>query len=289
MNGHIPVLLDEMMEYLLTNKDGCYLDGTFGAGGYSSAILRTLPNSHVIAIDRDSTVQRFVDELKKKYSNRFTFFNKKFSDLNELLNTNDIKLDGAVFDLGISSMQIDNAERGFSFKQDADLDMRMGLNEYSAFDIVNKACRKELEHILLNYGEEYKFKQITEKIIEYRQHTPIKTTIELSNIVKSVYKTRKKINPATKTFQALRIVVNDELNEIQSMLDVVTSHLKVKGRLVIVSFHSLEDRIIKNYFRCCDKNFFNVLTKKPKTVKQDELGLNKRARSAKLRAIERVG
>lgn len=289
MNEHIPVLLHEMLEYLLTSQDGYYLDGTFGAGGYSSAILSTLPNSHVIAIDRDATVQPFVDELKKKHPNRFTFFNKKFSDLNELLNTNNIKLDGAVFDLGISSMQVDNAERGFSFKQNADLDMRMGLNDYSAFDIVNKACRKELEHILLNYGEEYKFKQIAEKIIEYRQSAPIKTTIELSNIVKSVYRTRKKINPATKTFQAIRIAVNNELKEIQEMLDVITSHLKVNGRLVIVSFHSLEDRIIKNYFRCCDKNFFKVLTKKPETVKQDELVVNKRARSAKLRAIERVG
>lgn len=289
MTGHIPVLLQEVIDYLHIVEGGFYLDGTFGAGGYTSAILKRCEFSKVLAIDRDPNVQIFVNNVSSKFPGRFTFVNKKFSELNSLLTLGNIELDGAVFDLGVSSMQLATLDRGFSFMHDAPLDMRMGKNKFSAYDVVNKAKRHELEDILLNLGEEYKYKQIVEKILDYRKKSQIKTTLELANIVKSVYKTRKKIHPATKTFQAIRIFVNDELSEIREMLDCVRSHLKVGARLVVVSFHSLEDRIIKNYFRDSDKNVFNILTKKPETAKEEEVRANSRARSAKLRVLERIG
>lgn len=290
MIGHVPVLANEMVD-ALSVREGTYLDGTFGYGGYTKAILAANENANVIGIDRDQTVAQYASIVSDAYPNRFKFFNKKFSELKELLSTNNIQLDGAVFDLGVSSMQLCDPSRGFSFMHDSPLDMCMGRNTITAKDVVNRASRVELEKILLEFGEEYKFRQIAEKIVYYRQKSQINTTNELANIVKSVYKGKwdHKINPATKTFQAIRIYVNDELQEIREMLGCILQYLKVSGRLVIVSFHSLEDRIVKNYFRSCNKEQFLVLTKKPITAKQDEVRANPRSRSAKMRVIERVG
>lgn len=289
MMPHIPVLLNEVIEYLSIKPGGLYLDCTFGAGGYSKAILSVDDQARVIAIDRDPSVKEMADSLSAGYPDRFRFVNAKFSELNAFLTAERLQLDGVVFDFGVSSMQIDNDSRGFSFMREAPLDMRMGRNDFSAYEIVNKASRAELEHILLKYGEEYKFRQISEKIIEFRQKRPIKTTTELADIIKRVYRSRTKIHPATKTFQAMRICVNDELNEISAGLSAARDCLEKRARIVAVTFHSLEDRIIKNYFRNCDKSEFRVLTKKPEIAKEEELKLNPRARSAKLRAMERIG
>lgn len=289
MMPHIPVLLNEAIEYLSIKPGGLYLDCTFGAGGYSRAMLSVDDQARVIAIDRDPSVKEMADSLSAEYPDRFRFVNAKFSELNAFLTAERLQLDGVVFDFGVSSMQIDNDSRGFSFMRKAPLDMRMGRNNFSAYEIVNKASRAELEHILLKYGEEYKFRQISEKIIEFRQKRPIKTTTELADIIKRVYRSRTKIHPATKTFQAIRICVNDELNEISAGLSAARDCLEKRARIVAVTFHSLEDRIIKNYFRNCNKSEFRVLTKKPEIAKEEELKLNPRARSAKLRAMERIG
>lgn len=287
MSVHIPVLIDEVIRNLNVKENCNYLDGTFGGGGYAKAILSL--GANVTAIDRDINVMSHVETVKNDFGNKFSFFNKKFSELKELLTSLNIKLDGAVFDLGVSSMQLDEPDRGFSFRYDAPLDMRMGLNNFSAYDVVNKIPREQLEKLLLDFGEEYKFKKITQEIINYRKNKPIETTKELANIVEKVYGKRDRIHPATKTFQAIRIFVNNELEEIKEMLNIVLSFLNIGARLLIVSFHSLEDRIVKHYFRNSDKLLYKVLTKKPIIANKIELDNNLRSRSAKLRVIERIG
>ena len=293
---HIPVMLNEVIEYLNPQDGKVYVDATFGNGGYSREILKRA-NCRVIAIDRDPTVVPTAEALKKEFPERFSFVSGTFGHFSELINES---VDGAVFDIGVSSMQIDDANRGFSFMHDGELDMRMSCSGKSAKDLVNTLSEKELADILYLYGEERKSYQIARKIVQYRQAKKIETTKELAEIVYSViYKKHDEIDPATRTFQALRIAVNDELSELENGLYGATLRLKPKGALVVVSFHSLEERIVKNYFKeksgkksnvsrylpaqeAVEQPYFSFCSKA--ICPQDsETSKNPRARSAKLR------
>ena len=302
---HIPVMLDEVLEYL-SPKDGMtYVDATFGNGGYSEAIL-TKANCKVIAIDRDPRVINRVNELKEKFENRFDFRLGTFGELSELI-TEDV--DGVVFDIGVSSMQLDDSHRGFSFNKEAPLDMRMSSSGLSAKDIVNNFSEEEIANILYNYGEEKKSRQIARKIATYRETKEIETTTELADIIHSVLPNKfGQIDTATRTFQAIRIAVNDELNQLEQGLLGASNITKCEGRIVVVSFHSLEDRIVKTFFS--NNTSKKIHVSKYKNTKQnivdddklfsassksiiptnEECKKNPRARSAKLRyAIKKKG
>ena len=294
---HIPVMLREVLQNLAPADGKVYVDATFGNGGYTQAILEAA-DCKVIALDRDPNVKARAEELKSIYGNRFEFRAGQFGDFADLVSEG---IDGAVFDIGVSSMQLDNKERGFSFSKEAPLDMRMSCAGTSAADLVNSLSEKELADIIYKYGEERKSRQIAAKIIAARKTKKINTTTELADIVHSVVKKSpaSTIDPATRTFQALRIAVNNELGELESGLEGALSRLNPNGRLVVVSFHSLEDRIVKS--------FFNDNLGKPKAVSRympqvatetaariascskailpqdDEIASNPRSRSAKLR------
>ncbi|GMO63974.1 MAG: 16S rRNA (cytosine(1402)-N(4))-methyltransferase RsmH [Rickettsiales bacterium] len=284
---HKSVLLKEVIDALQPQDNKTYLDCTFGAGGYTKAILNSA-NCKVVGIDRDITTKKFADEITNK---NFEYQVLKFSEIDKL----GVKFDGIVFDIGVSSMQIDNGERGFSFQKDAPLDMRMGNNDLSANDIINLTGEGNLADIIYKYGDEVKARHIAKKIVENR---PIKTTFELANIVRSFYPKREKIDPATKTFQAIRIAVNNELDELQIALNKAKDMLNVGGRIVVVSFHSLEDKIVKNFIKNLTNNNkidkykirqdeFREITKKPIVPTNWEISENIRSRSAKLRGIEK--
>ncbi len=295
---HISVMVNEVLKYLNPKEGDVILDATFGAGGYTKAIL-DYANCRVIGTDRDENVLKFADVIKNEYNDRFEFYNLKFSEIKNTMEEN--SLDGIVLDLGVSSMQLDNADRGFSFNKEASLKMTMGRNDITAYDVINNYSEKNIADIIYNYGEEVKSRVIAKKIVNYRKTKTIETTTELANIVRSCFFEReknKRIDCATKTFQAIRIFVNDELNELKTILYDSIKLLKSGGRLVIVSFHSLEDKIVKDFF---NKNgdtklgkinkyreekastIFNVMTKKPVLVSEGEINDNIRSRSAKLR------
>lgn len=294
---HFPVMLPEVLQYLSPQKGEIYVDATFGNGGYSEAILQAA-NCRVIALDRDPNVADRANELTRLYGNRFEFRAGKFSDFANLVPED---INGAVFDIGVSSMQLDQAERGFSFSKDAPLDMRMSQTGLSAADLVNSLPEAELADIIYNYGEERKSRQIARKIVEIRKISPINTTKQLADIIYSVvYRGVGNIDPATRTFQALRIAVNDELGELRSGLCGATSRLVGNGRLVVVDFHSLEDRIVKKFFSDNSGRRQHVSRYRTETQPQNEdkvfaecskaitpseaeIKLNARSRSAKLR------
>ena len=294
---HYPVMLNEVLDSLDIKDGKIYVDATFGNGGYSEAILNKA-NCKLIALDRDNTVLSRVEELKKQYGNRFEFRQGCFGNFASLISEN---IDGAVFDIGVSSMQLDQTERGFSFAKEAPLDMRMSQTGVSAKDLVNSLSENELADILYNYGEEKKSRQIAKKIVEARKTKLIETTVELANIIYQVNKRsfNQNIDPATRSFQALRIAVNDELNELSKGLSGAASRLNKNGRLVVVDFHSLEDRIVKTFmkensdkkehvsrYRQGSKLNSNALfsfTSKAIVPTAQELELNSRSRSAKLR------
>lgn len=298
---HIPVMLSEVLEALKPSDGNIYVDATFGNGGYSEAILKSA-NCKIIALDRDPNVQTRAEELKNIYGNRFEFRAGKFGDFSSLVSEG---IDGAVFDIGVSSMQLDQAERGFSFAKDAPLDMRMSCVGISAADIVNSYAENDLADLIYKYGDEKKSRQIAAKIIQYRQNKKIESTLELANIVYSViHKRPNTIDPATRTFQALRIAVNNELDELENGLYGALQKLKNNGRLVVVSFHSLEDRIVKTFFKnnaqkkqhvsryaiqdSNETSFPLSSFSKVLTPSDDEIFHNPRSRSAKLRfAIKR--
>jgi len=299
LQNHIPVMLKEVLDYLEPRDSEEFADCTFGAGGYTRAILEAA-NCRVIAMDRDSSVQNLADDVRAEFGERFEFYNRKFSDLEDVLHGRQI--DGMVLDIGVSSMQLDNAERGFSFQKNSRLDMRMGNNSFSAYDVVNNTAEEELANIIYNYGDEVKSRQIAKKIVEQRQTKPIETTYELADIVRYFYGSKTgRIDPATKTFQAIRIAVNDELNELKKLLELSKNVLKKGGRLVAVSFHSLEDRIVKDFIKLetnkgvkNDKysesrrdTSFELLTNRAVRPGMAEIQNNVRARSAKLRALKR--
>ena len=294
---HYPVMLNEVLCALSPKDDEIYVDATFGNGGYTEAVLQAA-NCKVIALDRDNTVMPRVEELKQKYGSRFDFRLGNFGNFDKLINEN---INGAMFDIGVSSMQLDETERGFSFSKDAPLDMRMGQTGQSAADLVNSLSETELANILYNYGEEKKSRAIAKKIVETRQIKSINSTVELANIIYAVLGrgNRQKIDPATRSFQALRIAVNDELNELQKGLTAATSRLTKGGRLVVVDFHSLEDRIVKTFLKNNSEKRTHVSRFKPLETKStgaifsfaskaivpsdEELSVNNRSRSAKLR------
>lgn len=294
---HIPVMLQEVLKYLKPEGDSTILDATFGAGGYSKAILNYNKSCKVIGSDRDKNVEVFAKSIKQKYGDRFSFANLKFSELKD--NFSDNSFDGIVVDLGVSSMQIDNADRGFSFNKEAPLNMTMGKNGFNAYDVVNSFNEEKLASIIKNYGEETKSKIIAKKIADYRKYKAIETTTELARIIHSCFPQKGRIDNATKTFQAIRIFVNDELRELEILLNDSIELLKSGGRLVVVSFHSLEDGIVKNFFKKVGnlkrekvnkyseqlevKSIFNIITKKPIVVSTEEATMNQRSRSAKLR------
>lgn len=292
---HIPVMLQEVLQNLKPQKGEVYVDATFGNGGYTKAILDAA-ECKVIALDRDPTVRIRANEMKNMYGERFEFRAGQFGYFTDLVPE---KINGAVFDIGVSSMQLDDAERGFSFNKTAMLDMRMSQSGESAKDIVNTYDEQELADLIYQYGEEKKSRQIAKKIVEYRQKKAIETTTELAEIIYTViHKKNGEINPATRTFQALRIAVNDELGELERGLSGAAKRLQKGGRLVVVDFHSLEDRIVKNYFKNNGGRRVKVSKYAPELVQdehlfasvskvvvptQEECELNPRARSAKLR------
>ena len=292
---HIPVMLKEVLQYLNPQSGETYVDATFGNGGYTKAVLEAT-SCKVIALDRDPNVIVRANEFKNMYGNRFDFRSGKFGDFLDLVPE---KINGAVFDIGVSSMQLDNADRGFSFSKQADLDMRMSCEGMSAKDIVNSLSEKELADMIYNYGEERKSRQIAQKIAEYRRKKKIETTTELAEIIYTViHRKAGEIDPATRTFQALRIAVNDELGELERGLAGAANRLLPKGRLVVVDFHSLEDRIVKNYMKenggrkvkiskyapeLTEDNSLFCEVSKAIVPAADECQNNPRARSAKLR------
>lgn len=294
---HIPVMLNEVLQSLAPQDGETYVDATFGNGGYTEAVLQAA-DCHVIAIDRDPTVLPRVKELQEKYGKRFEFRQGQFGDIKALISQ---PVNGIMFDIGVSSMQLDQAERGFSFSKDAPLDMRMSCNGLTAAEIVNETPEKELADLIYKYGEERKSRQIAAKIAEYRKTKEISTTKELAEIIYTViHKTPNSIDPATRSFQALRIAVNDELGELERGLQGAVDLTLPGGRIVVVSFHSLEDRIVKTFFKeqtgknvhvsryrpdinLCQDNASLAECSKAIMPSQNETETNSRARSAKLR------
>ncbi|KJV80447.1 16S rRNA (cytosine(1402)-N(4))-methyltransferase [Rickettsia hoogstraalii str. RCCE3] len=302
--SHIPVMLSEMLKALSPKGGESYLDCTFGAGGYSKAILESC-DCYVTALDRDPNVIKKAEEIKQNYGERFDFIETNFTD--SFAKLKEKKFDGVVLDLGVSSMQLDIADRGFSFLHDGPLDMRMSGQGLSAEEFVNIAEEKELADVIYKYGDESFSRRIAKRIVEYRKMARIDSTGKLAEIVRSSIGFRKgKIDPATKTFQAIRIYINDELGELERFLVNVKNILKKDGRLVVVSFHSLEDRIVKNFFKensekpvarskyakddiVIDPNkWLKIITNKALAPSDKEVGINIRARSAKLRAAKKI-
>lgn len=294
---HFPVMLNEVLTAMQPKDGETYVDATFGNGGYTEALLKAA-NCKVIALDRDPNVKTHAAELKTLYGDRFDFRAGQFGDFAKLVTE---PVNGAVFDIGVSSMQLDNADRGFSFGKDAPLDMRMSCSGLSAADLVNNMPEKELADLIYKYGEERKSRQIAAKIIEARKTAPIATTKQLAELIYTViHKTPNAIDPATRTFQALRIAVNNELEELEQGLKGAANRLAPRGRLVIVTFHSLEDRIVKTFFKenagpnvhiskyakevpeLGDDVIF-AETSKAIAASEEETAVNKRSRSAKLR------
>jgi len=285
---HVSVLLDAAIDYLAIRPDGTYVDATFGAGGHSRAILSRLQSGRLIALDADPDAIARAQAISDP---SFTFVHANFSELRRVLNDCGVEqVDGVLFDLGVSSMQLDNAERGFSFRDSAPLDMRM--NPYrgrSAYDILTTATERELADIFFMYGEERAARRIAHAIVERRTAGKLpKTTVEFAQFVSGVVHRpgkRERIHPATRVFQALRIVVNDELDVLREGLVAAVDTLRAGGRIVAISFHSLEDRIVKHTFRGDAR--LEILTKKPLAPDAREMAENPRARSAKLRAAQR--
>ncbi len=303
---HEPVLLEESLQYLVTNPDGIYFDGTVGFGGHSSEILNKISkNGILIATDKD---QIAYDYCKDRFRNdlRMKLFKTGFDDINVIAKIEFIEsFDGIFADLGVSSFQLDNKEAGFTYREDGPLDMRMDKSKgISAKEIVNDFDEKEIADIIYQYGEEKKSRQIASAIIRTRNKKVIKTTCELSEIVKSVIKGKNQTSSLSRVFQAFRIYVNNEIEELGNFIEKAAGLLKPGGRLVFLTYHSLEDRVVKNFFKtessdcicpaqypvcvCNHKKSLKILTKKPVTATEKEIEKNIRARSAKLRAAEKL-
>lgn len=309
MSGHIPVLLEECIKYLNIKPDGIYVDGTLGMGGHSEAILQRLTTGRLISIDRDTYAIERATERLAPYADRLTIVHGNFRDLPDILDEQGVDLvDGMLFDLGVSSPQLDEGGRGFSYMVDAPLDMRMDKSDnIDAWFIMNRWPEDKICRILRDYGEERHAARIARAIAKRRQEQEIKTTLELVDIIKSAMPAaalREKQHPAKRSFQAIRIAVNDELGAVASLMETAPDRLKVGGRIAVISFHSLEDRIVKSAIQSrengctcpreapvCTCGFVQTLksvTRKPITAGGEELELNPRSRSAKLRVAERV-
>ena len=310
-NLHNSVMINEIISFLPLKKSINVIDATFGGGGYSKTILDTFNVNQLLAIDRDPISKIFAKEIESKFSN-FILINDKFSKIEEIVkNTKfkDKKFDIILFDIGTSSNQIDNAQRGFSFNKSGPLDMRMGASDKKAYDIINNYEEKNLADIIYQYGEERYSRVIAKEIVKNRKIKFISDTIELSNIIKKCLpkknQLKNKIHPATKTFQAIRIYVNDELNELKTSLEKTLKILNKDGLILVVSFQSLEDRIVKDFFNhnsgkrwrssrhypeLPDKlaTQLKIITKKPILPSASEILENPRSRSAKLRVAQKI-
>jgi 16S rRNA (cytosine1402-N4)-methyltransferase len=300
---HIPVLGRKAVD-MLAPREGIYIDATFGAGGYSRMILE-IAGTRVIGIDRDPTAIAAGVDLVAQSGGRLILVADRFSNLSEICKARGFDaVDGVVMDVGVSSMQLDQAGRGFSFRLDGPLDMRMGDHGPTAAEVIAKASEAELADIIYLFGEERHSRAVARAVVAARKEAPIATTRALADIVSRVVRSKPgDIHPATRTFQGLRIFVNEELEELHLALQAAERLLKPGGRLVVVSFHSLEDRIVKEFFTARSKSgggsrhlpetkraapSFRVLTKRPIVPDEAELAANPRARSAKLRAAERT-
>ena len=306
---HVSVLLGECIENLNIRPDGIYIDGTTGLGGHSYEIARRLSSGRLICIDRDESSLETAKKRLSEFSEKVEFVHANFSETAQIVS--DLGLggaDGFLYDLGVSSPQLDEKDRGFSYMNDAPLDMRMDkTSSLTAYDVINGYSEEELVRIFFDFGEERYSRRVAAGIVEARKASPVKSTLELVDIIKRsmpVQALREKQHPAKRCFQAVRIAVNDELNEIAYMLDTVPEVMNPGGRLCVISFHSLEDRIIKtkiahreNGCTCpreapvCTCGFVRTLksvTRKPIIPSDTEIESNPRARSAKLRVAERV-
>ncbi|HEY0281724.1 MAG TPA: 16S rRNA (cytosine(1402)-N(4))-methyltransferase RsmH [Rhizomicrobium sp.] len=303
--GHLPVMLAEVLEALEPRDGAHYIDGTFGGGGYARAILEAC-DCRVLGIDRDPEAIKRGEKLVALYPGRLTLVHGEFSQMDRLLaGTGESGTNGVVLDLGVSSFQFDEAARGFSFRADGPLDMRMSLSGLSAADVVNTEDEQTLAGIIARYGEERRARRIARAIVQAR---PLTRTVELAELVARALgpaAARQPIHPATRTFQALRIHVNDELGELSRALEAATRALKPQGRLAVVAFHSLEDRIVKQFLiarsgaaprasrhapaeRRASPPLYRLLAARPQTPSAAEIANNPRARSAKLRTAERL-
>ena len=306
---HISVLLNECIDNLNIRPDGIYVDGTMGGGGHSLEIAKRLTTGRLICIDQDPNAHEAAGKRLAEYKDRITFVRDNFGNIKSILDSLGIeKIDGMLLDIGVSSHQLDEAERGFSYQQDAPLDMRLNPDRpFSAYDVVNGYDEDELDRVIFTYGEERWARRIAQFIVKEREAKPIETTGELVDIIKkAVPKGARKDgpHPAKRTFQAIRIEVNGELEVLQRAIDDVAARLAVGGRLCIITFHSLEDRIVKEAFRkqenpcicppqfpvcvCGKKPLGRVITRKPILPSKEELEENPRSRSAKLRVLEGV-
>ncbi len=306
---HVSVLLEPSIEALAIRPDGIYLDGTLGGAGHSLEIVKRLTTGHLIGVDRDPIALQAAKERLLPYMDRVTLVHSNFSSLDSILDSLSInKVDGMLFDLGVSSPQLDDGQRGFSYMTDAPLDMRMNVeDQLSAYDVVNFWPREELCRILFAYGEERYAAMIAAAIARKREEKPIETTLELVDVIRSAMPgqaLREKQHPAKRSFQAIRIAVNDELNSVGAMMNRAIPRLSVGGRLAVITFHSLEDRIVKNAMKeaakgcicppdfpvcvCGRKPQVRLVTRKPIVSDHAELVHNPRARSAKLRVAEKL-
>ena len=306
---HVSVLLDECIEGLAIKPDGIYVDGTLGGAGHSSQIARRLTTGRHIGIDRDPVALKAAGERLAPYRDRVTLVHSNFCEIKQVLEDLEIEgVDGILLDLGVSSPQLDDSSRGFSYMADAPLDMRMNSEDsLSAYDVVNTWSQEELKRILYDYGEERYAPRIAAAICSRREEKPIETTLELVDVIRSAMPAaalREKQHPAKRSFQAIRIAVNDELGAVEKVMQDAIPCLNPGGRLAVITFHSLEDRIVKNAMAAasrgctCPPNFpvcvcgkkpqVKLVNRKPITSTEEELERNPRARSAKLRICEKI-
>lgn len=305
---HIPVLFKEVIEGLDIDPNGTYVDGTLGGAGHSLEIVKRLENGRLIGIDQDTNALKKAGEVLKDYRDKVTLVHSNFENIDGVLNNLGInKVDGVLLDIGVSSHQLDEGSRGFSYHQDSALDMRMNREEdFSAWNVVNEYSEKELSSILWDFGEEKWAKRIAEFIVAERKEKTIDTTMELVEVLKKAIPAgaRKDTHPGRKTFQAIRIEVNRELEVLTNVIPKIVKRLNKGGRLCIITFHSLEDRIVKDTYRemfrdcvcppelpicmCNKEREIKIITRKPIVASEEELEGNPRSRSAKLRIAEKI-
>lgn len=304
---HVPVMVSECLAFLAPGRGGLFVDATLGLGGHSEAMLEAAPEARVLGIDQDPTALALAVRRLERFGGRFEAVLGSFFSLRDLLEERRIAtIAGILADLGVSSLQLDTPERGFSFRFDAPLDMRMGQGGITAADLANEASEGELEKILREYGEERQARRIARAIVRARQQKPLTTTGDLKRVVEAAkgrdWDREGRIDPATRVFQAFRIEVNQELSGLEGFIDQAIEMMEAEGRLVIISYHSLEDRIVKNTLRDSargevdqvtgrprsESQLIEVLTRKPMRPTEEELAVNPRARSARLRAAKRL-
>lgn len=306
---HISILLEEVIQGLDIKKDGIYVDGTLGGGGHSLEIVKKLEDGVLIGIDQDENALKKSREVLKDYKDRVKIVHNNYENMDKVLeNLNISKVDGILLDLGVSSHQLDEGERGFSYNKDAPLDMRMDKeNNFSAWNVVNEYSQRELEEIIWKYGEDRWAKRIAEFIVQERTEKHIDTTLELVDVIKKAIPKKVRMegpHPGKKTFQAIRIEVNRELEVLENSIEMMVNLLKPGGRIAIITFHSLEDRIVKETFKylfkdcicppeipkcMCDKEReIEIITRKPIIPSEEEIKENRRSRSAKLRIAKKL-